>query len=68
MRTFCLIVSFALSACIGPDGADSTDKVMLPCPQHFGGASVVKCFKNECNWCIDRGNAWVECESTVCVK
>ncbi len=64
-----LIISFAISGCVkGPDGADPTDKVVMPCPSHFGGPRIVKCFKNDCNWCIDHGNGWTECESTFCGK
>ncbi len=66
MKTLLLIISFAFPACVGPDGADATDKVMAPCPQRFGGVAIVKCFKNDCNWCVDHGNGWTECESIDC--
>lgn len=70
---FCMSVNGAfvlISSCVStPDGADPTGQVFQPCPEHFGGKSVVRCFKDDCNTCVVKGdNKWVECELAACGK
>ncbi len=67
MKRLVLVLSLAFPSCVGPDGADPTDKVLVSCPENFGGPSVVKCFKNDCNWCVVKSTSgWTECTALAC--